>query len=294
MPNLALLAAIAGLLVGAAIWLLIAGLRPAPVTARPTKRSPLAAGARVLTLGGLLGAVGNRRTLVASTFAGMGIGALTGWYVLALVLPAVVVGVPPLVRATPGSLAITRLDDLDAWIRSLSGILVGGASGLEQALRASLPSAPATIRPSLARLVARLDAQQPIKPVLRLWADDMDDHTADLVAAALILESDRRGGGATRALEELAESVSDQTRVRSQIETDRSSSRATARWVTIITLGVIAAMVLTGKMIEPYKTPTGQLGVVVLTGLYAGCLLWMRKIATGKPIPRFLPATRTR
>lgn len=286
---------VAGLAIFGGLALALDALRPRTPGEKSRPRTP-----SVLTrLAAILGVAGDapstvrqRRMLIAATVVGLVAGIATGWYLLIILLPAIVIGVPFLVRRTPTDDHINKLADLDSWVRSLSGILVGGAAGLEQALRASLGSAPRTIKPSLARLVARLDAQQPIAPSLRLWADEMNDHTADVVAAALILESERREGGISEALNELADNVANQTRARRQIEADRATHRSTARWITIISLVTIGGMVLTGQYIEPYKTPSGQIVALVLLGLYTLCLLWMRKISLGKPIPRFLPPTR--
>ena len=117
----------------------------------------------------------------------------------------------------------------------------------------------------------------------------MDDYVSDLVAACLILESERREGAVTKALDELAETVAELTASRRQIEADRSGPRSTARWVTIFSIGTIGLLALTSSYASWYATGLGQIVAIVLIAAYAGCLLWMRKIATGTPIPRFLP-----
>ena len=68
--------------------------------------------------------------------------------------------------------------------------------GLEQAITASLRSAPEAIRPQVATLSARLSARWQTDAALRAFADDLDDATGDLVAASLILSAKRRGAGA--------------------------------------------------------------------------------------------------
>ena len=69
-----------------------------------------------------------------------------------------------------------------------------------------------------------------------MFADDLDDATGDLVAANLILGARRRGAGLASVLEGLAESVAADVRARREIEADRAKPRATARWVTLITV----------------------------------------------------------
>ena len=95
-------------------------------------------------------------------------------------------------------------------------------------------------------------------------------------------------------LESLAESVAADVRARRAVEADRAKPRATARWVTLITVGVLAVLALTGSYIKPYGTPLGQIILTFLLGLYVATLVWMRRMATGAPLPRFLNSTARR
>src|SRR5665811_854561 len=110
------------------------------------------------------------------------------------------------------------------------------------------------------------------------------------VAANLILGARRRGAGLASVLEALAESVAADVRARREIEADRAKPRATARYVTLITVGVLLVLGLTGQYIAPYGSPVGQVILVVLLSLYVATLVWMRTMATGKPLPRFIGA----
>ena len=47
-------------------------------------------------------------------------------------------------------------------------------------------------------------------------------------------------------------------------------------------------LAFTGDYVAPYGTPVGQVVLVFLLAAYAGGLLWMRKMADGKALPRFL------
>jgi tight adherence protein B len=91
-------------------------------------------------------------------------------------------------------------------------------------------------------------------------------------------------------LEALAESVAADVRARRQVEADRAKPRATARWVTLITVGVLLVLGLTGEYIAPYGSPVGQVILVLLLSLYVATLVWMRTMATGKALPRFIGA----
>ena len=58
--------------------------------------------------------------------------------------------------------------------------------------------------------------------------------------------------------------------------------------VTLISASVLVVLALSGSYVEPYSSPIGQVILLVLLSSYVGTLVWMRRMATGKPLPRFL------
>ena len=153
---------------------------------------------------------------------------------------------------------------------------------------ASLRSTPEAIRPKVSRLIARLRGRWDTESALRAFADEIDDATGDLVAAALILGARKRGPGLSAVLTGLAESTADDVRARRQIEADRAKPRATARWVTILSAGALTVLALTGQFLAPYATPMGQLILLALLGCYAASLVWMQRMAATPAPARFL------
>jgi Flp pilus assembly protein TadB len=276
----AILPAIAGGLVALGILGVVIGLRPTAIPPRETtaasRRRTLNRRTRVLLLaGGALGLVG---------------WLITGWILALVIAPVAVIGLPILLSAPPAATQIARLEAMEEWTRSLSGVLTVGI-GLEQALVATLRSTPAPIADEVHRLVTRLRARWDTEKALRAFADELDDATGDLIAANLILGARRRGAGLASVLEGLAESVGADVRARRQVEADRAKPRATARWVTLISASVLVVLALSGTYVEPYRTPVGQVLLVLLLSAYVATLIWMRRMAAGKPLPRFL-ATR--
>lgn len=228
-----------------------------------------------------------RLLLAVGAAGGLVIGLWTGWLVAVVLVPAAMVGLPWLLSA-PGSVEqIDRLEAMAEWTRSLSGVLTVGV-GLEQALIATLRSAPGPIRPDVTRLVARIRARWSIEDALRAFADDLDDATGDLVAAYLILGARRRGAGLASVLDGLAESVAADVAARRQIEADRAKPRGTARLVTLITVGVLVMLAFSGSALAPYTTPLGQVILLLLLSMYVATLVWMRSMARGTRLPRFL------
>ena len=283
----ALIPALAGALIIAGLLGAVVGLRPQPAPPPSPQRAGVAKAPTLARLGSL-----NRRTrllLGAGTAVGITVAALTGWVIAIPLVPAAAAGLPILLTAPPSSSKIDRLEAMEEWTRSLSGILTAGI-GLEQALLATLRSTPEAIRPEVTRLASRLRARWATEDALRAFADELDDATGDLIAGNLILGARRRGAGVASVLEALAESTAADVAARREIESDRAKPRSTARWVTLITIAVLGVLALTGDYIRPYGTPIGQMLLVLLLGLYVGMLLWMRKMSAGKPLPRFIGA----
>jgi Flp pilus assembly protein TadB len=275
-----LIPAVAGALVAGGLLTLLVGLRRTPVVEaapgrphQPRRLQPLSRRARLLLLAGF----------------GVGVVAwlITGWPLAVLMAPAAAVGLPMLLAAPPAAARIGRLEAMEEWTRSLSGVLTVGV-GLEQALVATLRSTPAPITGEVSRLVARLRARWTTEDALRAFAEELDDATGDLVAANLILGARRRGAGLASVLEGLAESVAADVRARRQVEADRAKPRATARWVTLISASVLVILAVSGPYVEPYRSPLGQLILLALLSAYVGTLIWMRRMAMGRPLPRFL------
>jgi tight adherence protein B len=275
----ALVPAIGGALVVVGIIGVIVGVIPQPERpAAPRRRSPLSR---------LRFSRRSRLLLGAGVIAGAIVAIVTGWLLAIVIAPLAAVGLPFLLSASDAQDRIARLEAMEEWIRSLSGVLTAGV-GLEQALIATLRSARTEIRPEVGRLVARLRARWGTEAALRALADDLDDSTGDLIAANLILGARRRGSGLAAVLESLAESVAADVRARRQIEADRAKPRTTARWVTLITVSVLVVLGLTGDYVAPYRSGLGQLVLALMLAAYGGVLVWMRRMAAGRPLPRFI------
>jgi len=278
-----LIPALAGGLIVAGILGLVAASRPIPaVQATPRRDSRLLRRVRAVP-------ARTRLLAVAGLIVGMLLAVLTGWLVAVLVVPAVVLGLPFLVGAPPETARINRLEAMAEWTRNLAGVLTVGV-GLEQALVATLRSTPEPIKAEVSRLVARLRARWSTEDALRVFADELDDATGDLVAAYLILGARRRGSGLASVLQGLAESVAEDVTARRKIEADRAKPRSNARTVTLISAGVLILLAVNGQFMAPYATPLGQLILTVLLTGYGASLIWLRRMSLGQPLPRFLGA----
>jgi Flp pilus assembly protein TadB len=212
---------------------------------------------------------------------------LAGWSLLAVVLlPRLFAGRRRAARR------LDRLAALSEWTRRLASVLTAGA-GLEHAVTATTPSAPMAIAGEVSRLAGRLRGRQPATVALRTFADELDDPIADLVVAALILAAERRGRGLSRVLERLAVTVDAEVGMRREVDADRATPRATARYVTLITLVTAALLVLLRRSyVAPFSTATGQLMLLLIGLVFAAAFGWMASLTGDRPAARLLPSSR--
>ncbi|MFC7645037.1 hypothetical protein ACFQX6_33550 [Streptosporangium lutulentum] len=121
--------------------------------------------------------------------AGLVVLVVTGWPVMAVGAVLLAIGWKGLSGgAASERTAMRQLEGLAAWTESLRDT-IAGAAGLEQAIPSSIRAAAPTLRPHLLALVDRLRTRMALPDALRLFADELDDPSADLVVAALILNS---------------------------------------------------------------------------------------------------------
>jgi tight adherence protein B len=183
---------------------------------------------------------------------------------------------------------ITSLEALATWTESLRDSIAGSV-GLEDAIRHSLHSAPAVLQPALQRLDARLRVQIPLTHALAAYAEEFEDSSADLVAAALILNSRLRGPGLVATLTALATAAREEIDLRRRIEEGRKSLRRTALVIVAVT-GLFAGglAVFSRDFVAPYSTSAGQLMLAIVLTVFAIGLIWIKTAANLQPPARFL------
>lgn len=184
-----------------------------------------------------------------------------------------------------------RLEGLAAWTESLRDT-IAGAVGLEQAIPATAEAAaPAIARPLLI-LSDRLRVRVPMPVALQRFADDLDDPAADLVVAALVLNSRLRGPGLRDVLTSLSRSVRNELEMRGRVMASRRSTRRSVQIVVFVSATfIIGLRVLNPEYVEPYGTVVGQMVLAVIIALFAAGFLWLRRLATFEMPSRFLGAS---
>ncbi|GII61294.1 type II secretion system protein [Sphaerisporangium krabiense] len=186
--------------------------------------------------------------------------------------------------------AMVRLEGLAAWTESLRDT-IAGAAGLEQAIPSSIRAAAPTLRPHLRSLVDRLHTRMPLPDALRLFADELDDPSADLVVAALILNAKLRGPGLREVLGALAVSAREELDMRRRVEAERRSTRRSVQIVVGTALAFAALLVVFNRSyVAEYDSLLGQAVLVVVAALFGAGFAWMRRLARFDKPARLLGA----
>lgn len=235
------------------------------------------------------GSRGRRRDMIllSSVIIACAISMLTGWLILIVILPLLMLGVPYLL-ILPKPRDIELLEALDRWVRSLAATLATGKS-ITDAMRISRRTAPPLLGGEINLLVTRLNNRWETRDALMRFADAIDSPDADGVVAALILASSRGANGASVTLQALADSIQAQLKGRRAVEVERSKPYVVVRQVTVISLStLVLVFILSPDFFAPYRTPLGQTLLSVLLIIYVASLLLMRRKAQQPDRPRIL------
>ncbi|MFJ4920126.1 type II secretion system F family protein [Streptomyces sp. NPDC088725] len=190
--------------------------------------------------------------------------------------------------AAAEKIGMRRVEALAGWTESLRDT-IAGAVGLEQAIPASARAAAPALRPHLDSLVDRLRARMPLPEALQHLADEIDDASADIIVAALILNARLRGPGLRQVLGALAKSAREEIDMRQRVMAQRSSTRRSVQIVVAVSVAfVLGLAVFNREFVEPYGSPIGQLVLACVCGLFALGFWWLRKLSVIETPERFL------
>lgn len=269
-----------GALVGVGILLAVLGL--VPTAAKASGTSSLGPDLRRLAT-----RIGRRIPIAVGV--GLLMLVMTRWPVLALAAALLVFFWSALVGGASGERqAYARLEGLAAWTESLRDT-IAGAVGLEQAIPATAEAASPAIAKSVSDLADRLRVRVSLNVALNRLAEDLDDPTADLVVAALLLNGKLRGPGLRDVLGSLARSVRSELEMRGRIMASRRSTRRSVQIVVAITASaVIGLKLLNPGFVEPYSTVVGQVVLLVIILIFTAGLLWLRRLSVFEMPERFL------
>ncbi|MHB8246070.1 MAG: type II secretion system F family protein [Acidimicrobiales bacterium] len=232
------------------------------------------------------------RVGLAAVF-GLGLLALTGWPVTAVLGVFLGVFLPRLVTGRgEEKRAEARVEAIATFAEQLRDTTAGGV-GVTGAIAAVAPRAPGPIRKEVGALAARLAAGEAPGSALAAFASEVGDPMADLVAAALSIGTTEQSGRLGELLSALAASARDQVAMRLRVEVGRARTRATARAVTWISLvAVVGLLVFDRHFLAPYSTAVGEVVLSLVGACFAGSYVLLARIGRDQSSPRFLLAAQ--
>jgi len=156
------------------------------------------------------------------------------------------------------------------------------------AIQATVATCPDPVRAQVRALASRL-GRQPEQVVLRQFADDLDDPTADLIAAGLLVAL-TKGGRAERVLSSLAQQARHQAERRKLLEAEREPARREVWWVTgLMTAQLVGGLVFArSSYLAPYRTLGGQVVLCVLLGAFLALIVYVQRLSRFTRPARFL------
>jgi Flp pilus assembly protein TadB len=271
-------AVLVGLVVGLGLALLIAGLIGWP--SKPKDAKSQSDVERMRRLG---------QRLVIALGVGLIVGLASQWPVLGLGAIVLVFFWNQLFGgAASEKLAMRRVEALAMWTESLRDT-IAGAVGLEQAIPASARGADPVLRENLNALLDRLRGRMPLSQALQHLADDLDDPSADLVIAALILNSKLRGPGLREVLTALGKSAREEVDMRQRVIAQRAGTRRSVQIIVcVVAVFVLGMAIFNRHFVQPYGSPIGQVVLAFVLGLFGLGFMWLRRLAKVESPSRFL------
>ncbi|GAA4714545.1 hypothetical protein Prum_039920 [Phytohabitans rumicis] len=230
----------------------------------------------------------HRTVLIAAIAAGALAWLVTGLPMIGLLVGVAVPGAPWLLSVGRAEQrAIARIEAVGEWTRRLRDVSSTG-QGLQQAIIATVSTAPEEIADEVSLLAARLQAGWSAKDALLSFAGQLGDPMCDQVVAALILHLSDRGERLGDVLSSIATAAAAEVATRREVEAKRTQPRFAVRFLTGMTLLTLGYGLLNPQYMEPYGTATGQIVLIVLGSTFVALLAWTRTMSMPPPPVRFL------
>lgn len=265
----ALTGALCGALVGLGLLLVVLGIRGTPPpSSRPGRQLPSWLSDRLLL----------RAALAAGALIGVWLA--TGWpagAVIAAIGGALLFSIVG-ARGRRAA-AVAKIEAIAAWAEQLRDVMAA-AAGIQEAIVATGPLAPAAIGDEVRRLVDRISTRrQRLRPALEQFADELDHPLGDMVVTSLLLASERQGRLGD-LLSEVARSARQTATMRLRVEAARARTYVTTRLIVGITVLIATwLLVFRREYLAPFDTGGGQVMLVIIGSVFLGAGVLMRRMA---------------
>lgn len=232
---------------------------------------------------------------VGLAFAGAVVVALaTGWPAGALIAAIGGWASPTLVGAKARrAAAVAKIEAIAGWAEQLRDVMAA-ADGIQSAIGATAPLAPAPIRPAVRRLADRLAQRERLAPALRDFADDVDHPLADMVVTSLLIAAERQGRLGD-LLGEVAGAARRTASMRLRVEAVRARTYVTTRLIIGVTIAMTVWLVVARReYLDPFDSAGGQVMLVVIGAVFFVSGVLMQRMAQPDEPARLLARTGAR
>lgn len=228
-------------------------------------------------------------------FAGAIVVALaTGWPAGALIAGIGGWASPTLVGSKARrAAAVAKIEAIAGWAEQLRDVMAA-ADGIQSAIQATAPLAPAPIRPAVRRLADRLAQRDRLAPALRDFADDVDHPLADMVVTSLLIAAERQGRLGD-LLGEVASAARRTASMRLRVEAVRSRTYVTTRLIIGVTIAMTVWLIVGRReYLAPFDTAGGQVMLVIIGAVFFVSGVLMQRMAQPDEPARLLARTGAR
>lgn len=276
----ALAAALCGAVAGLGVVLVALGVRgTAPREPRPERPTPAWMGDRIVL------------RVAFAAVALVVVWLVTGWPAGGAIAAVGGAAAPSLVGARARrNEAVAKIEAIAGWAEQLRDVMAA-AAGIQEAIVATGPLAPAPIRAEVRRLVERISTRRErLGPALEGFADELAHPLGDMVVTSLLLASERQGRLGD-LLGEVARSARQTATMRLRVEAARARTYVTTRLI-VGTTAVISVwlVVFRREYLAPFDTAGGQVMLVVIGAVFIGAGSLMRRMAEPNEPARLLGA----
>ena len=216
------------------------------------------------------------------------VGLATGWPAGAAIAAIGGWAAPTLMGAKARrAAAVAKIEAIAGWAEQLRDVMAA-ADGIQSAIAATAPLAPAPIRPSVRRLADRLAQRQRLTPALREFADDVDHPLADMVVTSLLIAAERQGRLGD-LLGEVASAARRTASMRLRVEAVRARTYVTTRLIIGVTVAMTVWLIVGRReYLEPFDTAGGQVMLVIIGAVFLVSGMLMQRMAQPNEPPRLL------
>jgi tight adherence protein B len=167
------------------------------------------------------------------------------------------------------------------WLEDLRDVVRRSSVAIETAIDLVAEDTSGVLAEPMAQFLRRRRQGRRLPEALAGLADDIGHPTADAAVAALVLVVGGGAGGGRvfDTLDELSMAARDEMCARDEIDrTRRVFERAMRRLVVLTVLFVTGLVVFAPDLLAPYQSLAGQIWLLIPVGLWAFCLVSLRRL----------------